>query len=206
MRFYRYPKWLRTLYPGAIWDFFSHKNKSIYLTFDDGPTEHITPAVLEILDQFNAKATFFCLGKNVDNHAGILAQIKAKGHRIGNHGMNHLNGYVNNDEVYLNDAKQGFELTQSKLFRPAYGRLKRSQFRLLKKEGYQIILWSVLSYDFDKTIKPEKIIQVLENKVKPGSIIVFHDSEKAWPNLKVVLPTIMERWKQKGFVFESISV
>ncbi|MBL7898801.1 MAG: polysaccharide deacetylase family protein, partial [Crocinitomicaceae bacterium] len=89
--------------------------------------------------------------------------------------------------------------------RPAYGRLKRSQFRLLKKEGYQIILWSVLSYDFDKTITPEKIIQVLEKNVKPGSIIVFHDSEKAWPNLKVVLPTIMESWKQKGFKFESIS-
>jgi len=206
MRFFQFPKWFRTLYPGAIWDFFLKKDNAIYITFDDGPNPTTTPQILEILDRFNAKATFFCLGKNVKENPALLSLIQSKGHAIGNHGMQHLDGYLTANDLYLQDAKEAKEIIGSNLFRPAYGRVKRSQFKLLKKEGYQIIFWSIISYDFDNTFPPEKIISLLEKKVKPGSIVVFHDSEKAWPNLKVVLPVIVESWTRQGYTLKAIEL
>lgn len=179
---------------------------SIFLTFDDGPIPIVTPFVLNILREHNAKATFFCIGDNVNKHPDIYEQVKNDGHAIGNHTYNHLNGWGTADKVYLENTLKNDNLLHTNLFRPPYGRIKRSQVSLLKKERpeMQFIMWDVLSGDFDIKLEPEKCLQNVLKYTRPGSIIVFHDSLKAFPRLEYVLPRAMKVWEEKGYAFESL--
>jgi peptidoglycan-N-acetylglucosamine deacetylase len=204
MRFYQIPKWFRKLYPGAVWDFFLDQNQSLYITFDDGPNPATTPFILDLLDQYNAKATFFCLGQQVLLYPDLFEQIRARGHRIGNHGMLHLDGYKTSTEDYVKNASEAAGCIPSSLYRPAYGRIKKTQYNALKKQGFQFVFWSLLTYDFDNTLSSEKRLELIRKKTKAGSILVFHDSEKAFPQLKNELPVLLKEWKEKGFAFKAI--
>jgi len=201
------------MFSNYIWDIPNVENK-IYLTFDDGPTPEITEWVLEELKKHQAKATFFCIGKNIDNHAGIFLKIIEDGHSIGNHTYNHLKGWSTSIDDYLDNValckseisiqKSAFKNLKSPLFRPPYGKIRKSQSKKLRQLGYKIIMWDVLSADFDQTVIPEKCLENVLQNVQSGSIIVFHDSVKAFKNLEYTLPRSLEILKQRGFVFEAI--
>lgn len=191
-------------YPLLTWQIKTDE-KVIYLTFDDGPHETATSFVLNILKKHNAKATFFCIGKNVQLHPEIYERIINEGHSVGNHTFNHLNGWKVNDENYLSDIKNASAVIQSKLFRPPYGRIKKSQVKILQP-NYNIIMWSVLSGDFDVNLSPQKCLNnVIKNTAK-GSIVVFHDSAKAMERLAFALPKTLEYFSEKGYVFKSITM
>jgi peptidoglycan/xylan/chitin deacetylase (PgdA/CDA1 family) len=196
------PRLLKKLYPGLTWDIKPDK-PCIYLTFDDGPIPIVTPFVLNILKQYNAKATFFCIGDNVGKHPDIFEQVKNAGHAIGNHTYNHLKGWKTDDKTYIENTLKADELLHSNLFRPPYGRINRSQIKLLKsvKPLIEIIMWDVLSGDFDINLAPEKCLENVLKHTKSGSIVVFHDSLKAFNRLEYVLPRAMEVWVKKGFEF-----
>ena len=193
------------------WRFLS-KKKEIFLTFDDGPTPEITEFILSELKKHDAKATFFCIGKNIKNHPELFSQLISDGHSIGNHTQNHLKGWKTNTKDYVDNVLEcNKTITQfnnttikQQLFRPPYGKIKKSQAKELLKRGYKIIMWDVLSADFDTTISNEKCLQnVLENTTK-GSIIVFHDSVKAAERMKYALPRVLKTFSDKGFVFKAI--
>jgi len=181
-------------------------DKTIYITFDDGPIPIVTPFVLETLKKFSAKATFFCIGDNIDKHPDIFRQIIADGHRVGNHTYNHLRGWDNDDLVYIENTVKCQALTQSNLFRPPYGRIKKSQIKLLKQQipDVKIIMWDVLSGDFDLKLSPEKCLKNVLKYTEPGSIIVFHDSLKAKERLEYALPRALEIWQRAGYSFKSL--
>ena len=204
MRLYTFPKWLRWLYPGAIWDFSFKKEKSIYLTFDDGPNPEITEYLLDLLASYNAEATFFCIGKNVQKHPELFEKIKTAGHSVGNHSMTHPNGWWSFNKGYYEDVEQANKLIQSNLYRPPYGRVGLSQFRHLKKQGYQIYFWSVVSYDFDPGLRAKKLIKKMKRLTFPGAIFVFHDNPKALSVLKSELPLLMEFWQSKDYTFKKV--
>jgi len=199
------PSLLKKLYPKLIWDI-DDAPQTIYLTFDDGPIPIVTPVVLNILKQYNAKATFFCIGDNVRKHPDIFEQVKNDGHAIGNHTYNHLKGWDTNDQTYLNNFLLADELLNTKLFRPPYGRMKRSQVKLLQnaKPDLQIIMWSVLSGDFDINLKPEKCLENVIKNTSPGDIVLFHDSLKAKERMEYALPRAMEYWSREGFEFRPL--
>lgn len=207
------PYWIKThsvikrLLPNYVWDIPNNENK-VYLTFDDGPTPEITNWVLSLLKAYNANATFFCIGKNIMQNPEIYQNIISNGHSVGNHTFNHLNGWKTNNEEYIKNALKFRNLqpiTQKKqLFRPPYGKIKQSQSRKLLQVGYKIIMWDILSADFDISISPEKCLDNVLKNLKSGSIIVFHDSEKAFKNLEYVLPKTVEYLKVNGFICESI--
>lgn len=181
---------------------------SIFLTFDDGPIPIVTPFVLKILKEHNAKATFFCIGDNVNKHPDVFAQVKNNGHAIGNHTYNHLNGWKTDDKTYFENTLKTDTILHSNLFRPPYGRIKRSQVSLLRqaRPHMRFIMWDVLSGDFDIDLEPGKCLQNVLKHTRPGSIIVFHDSLKAFPRLEYVLPRAMKVWAEKGYAFESLDV
>lgn len=189
--------------------------QKIYITFDDGPTPEITEWVLEELEKHHAKATFFCIGNNIEKHPNIFKKIIQDGHSVGNHTFNHLNGWKTSTEKYLKNSGQWSEISNqssdfklpssnSPLFRPPYGKIKFSQSRRLRQLGYKIIMWDVLSADFDSKISPEKCLDNVLKNVNPGSVIVFHDSVKSHVNLKYTLPKALNYWKGKGYVCEAI--
>ncbi len=202
------PSVIKRLFSKYTWCFASNK-KELFLTFDDGPTPDITEFVLSELRKYNAKATFFCIGKNIKNHPDIFKQIISDGHTVGNHTQNHLNGwktrnttYINNVlecEKYLNNIK-----STSKIFRPPYGKIKKHQAKELFKKGYKIILWDVLSADFDTSISKEKCLSNAINNTKKGSIIVFHDSAKASERMQYTLSKTLEYFSERGYVFKAI--
>jgi len=198
------PWWLKMFYPLLTWQIKTDE-KVIYLTFDDGPHKTATPFVLNILKKYNAKATFFCIGKNVQLHSEIYERIINEGHSVGNHTFNHLNGWKVNDENYLSDIKNASSVIHSNLFRPPYGRIKKSQIKILQAE-YKIIMWSVLSGDFDVNLSPQKCLNNVMRNTESGSIIVFHDSAKALEKLQFALPKVLEHFSQKGYVFKSIEM
>ncbi|MEO8794622.1 MAG: polysaccharide deacetylase family protein [Daejeonella sp.] len=196
------PFWLRWYYQNLIW----HKNrkeKCIYLTFDDGPIPVVTPWVLKILKEFNVKATFFCIGDNVQKHTEIYNQIKTEGHSIGNHTFNHLKGWKTTDNIYLENFGHCEKLVKSNLFRPPYGRIKKSQIAKLKllNPEIEIIMWDVLSGDFDVNLSPEGCLKNVLKYTRNGSIIVFHDSLKAYNRLEYALPQAIKLLKEKGYKF-----
>lgn len=237
------PLLLKKLYPKhLIWKK-SRTDKVIFLTFDDGPIPIVTPWVIKTLKNFNAKATFFCIGENISQHQDIFLQLKADGHAIGNHTYNHLKGWNTEDGIYLENYKKCQELTQTNLFRPPYGRMKRSQMNAILRSknqdannktqdaGFetqdisiktqdilrkaedagqskianlksQIIMWDVLSGDFDTKLSREKCLKNVLKHTESGSIVVFHDSLKAWERLEYVLPRALDKWQKEGFRFE----
>jgi len=199
------PLLLKALYPKLLWDG-GGNSRSIFVTFDDGPIPIVTPFVLNILKQYNAKATFFCIGDNVRKHPEVFEQVKQAGHAIGNHTFNHLNGWHTDDETYLDNFLQADELIGSKLFRPPYGRIKRSQIKLLQeaKPGIKIVMWNVLSADFDAATSPEKCLDNVVKNVKGGEIVLFHDSLKARDRMEYALPRALEYWSRAGFEFRGI--
>lgn len=203
------PYLLRKFYSQLIWNF-SAKKKCVYLTFDDGPIPEITPFVLAQLKQFNAKATFFCIGQNVEKHPELFQRIKSEGHAVANHTFNHLDGWKTKNEVYLENVKLADKLIESKFFRPPYGRIKKSQIKFLTSSiartqtPYKIIMWDVLSYDFDIKTSPQKCLANVTDYAKEGSIIVFHDSLKAKNNLEYSLPKTLKHFSDKGFAFDAI--
>ncbi len=181
-----------------------NKEKAVYLTFDDGPTPEITEWVLAELKKHEAKATFFCIGNNIEKHPSIFSKILQEGHAIGNHTFNHLNGWKTNKMDYVQNALQCEKAIEafaykSKLFRPPYGKIKPSQAKALRDKGYQVIMWDVLSADFDQQISPEQCLENVLRNVASGSIIVFHDSVKAYENLKYVLPKTLSFLAQNKY-------
>lgn len=205
MRFYKFPKWLKRFYPNAIWDFFLDDSQhNIYLTFDDGPTPMVTEWILDILSQYNAKATFFCVGNNVKKYPKLYNRYIEEGHSVGNHTMNHLKGISTNTKTYINDVIESSHYINSTLFRPPYGKCTPKQYKQLLSLGYQTIFWSHLYYDFDSNLTSNERFHQLKSNVKPGSIIVFHDSQKALPQLKKELPQLLEFFQSKGYHFKPI--
>jgi peptidoglycan/xylan/chitin deacetylase (PgdA/CDA1 family) len=196
------PWLLKKLYPNLIWDA-NCSSRCIYLTFDDGPIPIVTPFVLNILKQYNAKATFFCIGDNVRKHPDIFEQVKNEGHAIGNHTYNHLKGWDTEDKIYLDNFLQADKLLDTKLFRPPYGRAKRSQVKLLKqaKPGLEFIMWNILSADFDINVTPEQCLDNVLKNAKNGDIVLFHDSLKAKERMEYALPRALEVWSREGYSF-----
>ena len=187
--------------PGLTWKIPS-KSKKLFLTFDDGPHPVITSKVLNILEEYNAKATFFCVGENVKEHPEIYNEILSKGHQTGNHTYNHLRGWNTTAKRYIESVKRCNRLVRSDLFRPPHGRITWKQFRALKKEGYRIIMWSVLTRDYNKRADKNGLLERAIHKTRPGSIIVFHDSKKAEENLFYLLPKFLDHFTGKGYSFE----
>jgi peptidoglycan/xylan/chitin deacetylase (PgdA/CDA1 family) len=197
--------------PKLVWDMpaNAHGNQSaaeptVYITFDDGPHPTATPFALEQLERYNAKATFFCVGNNVDKCPDIYRQLLQKGHATGNHTFDHVNGWKTDDSVYLQNIEKAGKLIHSNAFRPPYGRIRRSQVKQMKRlnPNWNIYMWTVLSGDFDKNISPEKCLDNVLKNIKPGSIILFHDSQKAWDRMSYALPHVLEycqkqNWKMK---------
>jgi hypothetical protein len=196
---------MRSLHRDAWWKL-PAEDRSIYLTFDDGPHPSITPFVLEALDKVGAKASFFCIGKNVRQYPEVYNEILLRGHSVGNHTYDHLNGWKTEDALYVENINQASELISSNLFRPPYGRLKKSQKKLLnlQKKPLQLVMWDVLSGDFDTRLDARKCQEFVLKGVEPGSIVVFHDSEKAFPRLGKMLVQTLERLADKGFQMKSL--
>ncbi len=226
--FAKTPGIFRLLYPKRLWAL-SRKEKNIHLTFDDGPIPEVTPWVLEQLKEHNAKATFFCIGKNMEANPAIFQQIVEEGHSIGNHTQNHLNGNKTPDEEYVANVMKAQEVISEErienrenrkeredinlllslqnrfLFRPPYGKLSSSKARKLLDKGFKIVMWDVLSGDFDKNISKEKCLQNVLKNTKAGSIVIFHDSSKAEENLRYALPKTLAFFKERGFEFKSLN-
>jgi peptidoglycan/xylan/chitin deacetylase (PgdA/CDA1 family) len=206
------PLIVKKLFPDYFWEISTNK-KELYLTFDDGPTPDITNWVLETLKPFNAKATFFCIGDNIKKHPEIFSQIVNEEHSIGNHTHNHIKGWNTETKQYLENvaiaeeviASQIFQPSNVNLFRPPYGQIKPKQGKKLMALGYKIVMWDVLSFDWDKTVSNQECLNHVISKSKNGSIVVFHDSIKASYNMKFALPKVLEHFTEKGFSFKAIS-
>ena len=204
--FTKTPWLLKKLYPECIWDVKTDE-KILYLTFDDGPNPQATPFVLQELKKYNAKATFFCIGKNVKENFDVYKQIISDGHKPGNHTYNHLNGWKTTDKKYLEDIRLAANIIDTELFRPPYGKITKFQLKALQGEKFKLktIMWDVLSGDFDEKLTPENCYLNVINKAKPGSVVVFHDSLKAFPRLEYTLPRVLEFFSQKGYQFKFLS-
>jgi peptidoglycan/xylan/chitin deacetylase (PgdA/CDA1 family) len=189
-------------YPSLHWKI-PVKEKQAFITFDDGPTPHITEEALRILREHHAKATFFLIADKVKRYPQLTEKILAEGHAIGNHTYRHLNGWKTNNQDYFDDIRQAGGLIHSNLFRPPYGKISRSQLKHLRNQ-YHIIMWSLLSGDFDTSITPQQCFENLSGKTEPGSIIVFHDSEKAAKRMLYALPALLDEAAGKHFSFHAI--
>lgn len=198
MRIIRYPCFFRNAIKRI-----NTKEKVLYITFDDGPTVEITVKVLEILEKYKAEATFFCLGENANKFPKILEKIKTAGHTIGNHGYSHKNAFKTTKKLWLENAINYSLISDSQYFRPPYGNIYPSQFHKLSKK-YKIILWDVLSYDFDKNLSPETIQKIILKYIRNGSIIVFHDTDKAAKNMFPTLQFTLKHFSELGFVFKKL--
>ncbi len=231
------PGIVKKLFPNYIWNI-SKIEKVIYLTFDDGPTPNITRWTLNILKQYDAKATFFCIGNNIEKHPDIFKDIVSAGHAIGNHTQNHIKGWRHSTKNYLKEVKKTNSIIKSQitesnsenlcsknkfsrkqtkltnntstnilatyLFRPPYGQIKPAQGRALIANGYKIIMWDILSFDWDINVQPKDCLRNVLLKTKPGSILVFHDSIKASKNMQFMLPKVLSYFSEKGYRFERL--
>ena len=197
------PKFIQSLFPNFTWKI-PTQEKILYLTFDDGPLPDVTPWVLEQLEKFNAKATFFCVGDNIRKYTEIFQQVVEAGHAVGNHTFNHLNGWAADNIPFFHNVRRCARLVRSDLFRPPYGRLKPKQSQFLQRH-YRIVMWDVLSGDFDPKISSTQCFHNVINNADNGSIVVFHDSTKAWDKLRSVLPDILQYYTEKGFRFEPLT-
>jgi len=193
---------VRKLYPGAVWHF-ERTHKVIYLTFDDGPIPGLTEWVLAELQRFNARATFFCVGANILKNHAIFENIAGAGHTVANHTMFHIKGFKHTVADYLREAEACGRLVKNKLFRPPYGQIKRSQYNALIEKGYKIVLWDVISYDYE-TITPKECAANVIKNARNGSIVLFHDNVKAEKNIRYALPIVLKYFSEKGYRFEAI--
>jgi len=195
----RPPVFLKWYYPALTWHR-SRAEKRIFLTFDDGPIPDVTPFVINTLKSYHIKATFFCVGENIKKHPELFDCLVENGHRIGNHTYNHLNGWKTPDDIYLQNINQCQQLAHTNLFRPPYGRARRSQYKRLR-ETYDIIMWDVLSGDFDTGLSPDNCLCNVIKHTRNGSIVVFHDNIKATPRITYALPRAIEHWLGQGYAF-----
>ncbi|MBU2950488.1 polysaccharide deacetylase family protein [Tamlana agarivorans] len=203
---------VKKMFPNYIWDI-PTSEKTIYLTFDDGPTPEITPWTLEALKKHEAKATFFCIGNNIEEHPNILQDILKDGHAIGNHTFNHVKGWNTKTSDYIAEVIKTQGIMDSKihttksanLFRPPYGRIKPSQGKKLLALHYKIIMWDILSFDWEQSVSPEACLNNVVSQATNGSIIVFHDSVKASRNMQYALPKVLEYYSKKGFSFKALA-
>ena len=193
----------RTLFPYLVWSIPSED--TVYLTFDDGPIPEVTPWVLEQLEQYKAKATFFCVGDNVRRNPDLYDSIIKSGHAIGNHTMHHLNGWKTSDEQYITNVKECSSYVTSNLFRPPYGKIRFSQSKILRRK-YTIIMWDVLSRDYDDSYTGDECFTIVKRKTRPGSIVVFHDSLKAESRMRIALPKTLEYLSSQGYRFGTIKL
>jgi peptidoglycan/xylan/chitin deacetylase (PgdA/CDA1 family) len=193
----RPPFLLKSFYPELLWRV-NTREKVVYLTFDDGPHPEITPWVLDQLKAADAKALFFCVGENVEKYPDIYARILAEGHQTGNHTYNHLNGWNSDSRKYLKNLVRCAQVVNSRFFRPPYGRVKKSQSALIRKQ-FQIVMWDVLSGDFDAATTPEECLDQTLRSTREGSVVVFHDSAKAKVNLTYTLPRYLQQMKNNGY-------
>ena len=203
MRYFTFPKLARVLYPGGLWEVDTN-SKTLFLTFDDGPEPSSTPFILNTLKEFDAKATFFCIGEHAVAHPELFQRLMDEGHAVGNHGFKHHKGWGMKTKKYVENAIKSKEIFPSNLYRPAYGKMTSAQYLALSKEGFQVVFWSLISYDFDKTFSSADRLEMLKKKAKSGANIVFHDSKKAFPQIKTELPKLLEYWGNQGFSFEAI--
>jgi len=209
----KYPWILKKLYPKRLSRVAAEK--TLFLSFDDGPIPEVTPWVLEQLDKYSAKATFFCIGDNIRKHPEIFKKIKDKGHAVGNHTFNHLNGWKTSTSDYLENFRKTEQIiefklektlnSEEKLFRPPYGKIKNKQAAKITKLNYRIVMWDVITGDYDKNYDAEKCLENTLNLIRAGSIIVFHDSLKAEKNLKYILPKLLEEYSQKAWKFKTLT-
>lgn len=199
---YTTPKFIKLLFPSLIWELPNDANK-IYLTFDDGPHPRITQLVLDILKTNQAKATFFCVGDNVSKYPEMAKQIISDGHSIGNHTFHHVKGWDTPTAEYVDEVKSCDSLMATKLFRPPYGRITPKQIRVLS-EQYQIVMWDILTRDYEADLSIFKAFEAFTKAIKSGSIIVMHDSEKAEKQMLTLLPMILEYGRKQGFIFDAI--
>lgn len=197
------PYLFRKIFPDSIWKYPIKGEKIVYLTFDDGPIPEITPWVLNLLDYYNIKATFFCVGENVYKHNDIYKEILNRGHKTGNHTYHHLKGFAETKNNYIEDVKKAAKLIDSNLFRPPHGIIKLSQHKILKKT-FKIVMWDVVTRDYSKLLSPQKVFQNVRKYTRNGSIIVFHDSKKAEINMKYALPKSIEWLLEEGYEFRLV--
>ena len=197
------PYLFRMLFTESIWRLQGHP-KCVYLTFDDGPIPEITPWVLDLLDLYGIKATFFCVGDNVNKNPELFAELKARGHRVGNHTMNHIQAPGYTIKTYLKNVETANQLIKSNLFRPPHGWMKRGQALALKKH-YRIVMWDVVTRDYSKKLNGEQVFENVKKFTRNGSILVFHDSLKAEKNLKYALPRSIEWLLRNGYDFKIFS-
>ena len=181
------------------------EEKKVYITFDDGPIPLLTEEILEILEEYNAKATFFCVGENVKRYSGIYRQILDQGHSVGNHTFQHLKGWTTNNAEYIENINEARKYIDSSLFRPPYGLMSYRQAKALAKD-YKVIMWSVLTKDYDPDITEEQCLQIAVNGIKPGAIIVFHDNIKARNKVLYALPKLLEYLGKEGFETEKLDM
>ncbi len=197
------PKLLTYLFSSFIWKI-PNDNKTVYLTFDDGPTEKVTRKILEVLNNEKVKASFFCVGKNVEKYPDLFACIKAEGHAVGNHTNTHLNGWKTNKKQYLEDVEEADKLIKSNLFRPPYGKLNWRSKRDLQRK-YKIVMWDVAGGDFDQYLSIKDVVKNIINNVNPGSIVVLHDNQKFMAKTVEALPIIIKELKAKKYRFGLIN-
>ena len=203
MYFFKNPDIIKRIYPNKVWEKKSSEKK-IFLTFDDGPTEQITPWILEQLRNFDIKATFFCLGKNIEKQPDLFKQLITEGHQIGNHTFNHENGWETNNYTYYKSILQTEKFTKNLLFRPPFGGLTMHKQKALVRYGFQVIMWDVMPGDFDKKLSKEECLKAAIDHTSKGSIIVFHDNIKAEKNMKYAFPRFVEHFLELGYEFETI--
>ena len=212
MNFWVKTKWIvKVLFPKYVWNI-PNSNKMVYLTFDDGPTPEITEWVLDQLHNYNAKATFFCIGNNIEKYPDLFEKVQIAGHAIGNHTYNHLKGWNTPYAIYIDNVKKCGEYLakylkdneKQKLFRPPYGKIKRQQAKTILQMGYKIVMWDVISMDFEEKITSEQCLANVLNNITSGSIIVFHDSVKAKKHLQFVLPKTLAFLKEQQYSCEAI--
>lgn len=196
------PKLVQALMPAYVWHI-PTQQQVLYLTFDDGPIPEVTPWVLDVLREYKAKATFFCVGENVSRHPAIFRRILAEGHSVGNHTHNHLNGWNTENLPYFHNVRHCAHLVKSNLFRPPYGRLLPSQRAFLERH-YRIVMWDVLSGDFDPALSAQQCLDNVQTNAQPGSIIVLHDSLKTDAKLRYILPHLLDYFAAQGYSFDAM--
>lgn len=198
----RLPRFFTALFKNAVWRM-NEQEQVVYLTFDDGPIPGVTPWVLDLLEKEGIKATFFCVGENVKKYPEVYQQILKAGHSVGNHTFNHFQGIKHTDRHYFRNIELAGSYIDSDLFRPPHGLMKPSQYNFLKNR-YKVIMWDLISCDYDRSLTPEKVYRNVVDFVRPGSIVTFHDSEKARTNIMEALPKAIKWMKMQGYRFEAI--